>query len=1136
MKPLAIHQYHASAVSSDGITNGMLFTQRLLRSAGYKSEIYCFNVDAQLGGRIRDARQFQPAPNEITLVHYSLGTDHDDWITNLQGPKILVYHNITPAEFFAPGSRLRQLATAGRLQLARWGKQQTFIGAIADSEFNATELQSYGFSSVAAIGLLVDLDHLRDQPWNKAVQQEIAGARSLLFVGRICENKGQLGLVRAFGLLQRTCSVPTRLVLAGGTTSQDYEQAIRNEIDHLGLSDRVLLLGKRPDPDILALYRYCDAFVSMSEHEGFGMPLVEAMAFDLPVVAAAAGSIADTLGCGGLLLDSHKPETCAAAMNLLLEEPWLRAQIITAQRESLGRFERIELVRAFEEYLRDIGLQVDFRPASVKSAPSRRDIWRVEGPFDSSYSLAVVNREFARGLASNGVEVALASRDGPGPYQPDAAFLASQPDVAAMHERAEPGEASAVGLRLQYPPHMADMRAHIRVVANYAWEESGFPEAYVIEFNTCADLVTVASRFVAKTLRDNGVHTPIAVVGYGADQVVRGHKPPTQRAKGEVFRFIHVSSCFPRKGVDVLLAAWGQAFTRRDRVELIIKTFPNIHNKVTDDIAALKATYPDHAPVRLVNEDLPDAAVRELILEADAVVAPSRGEGFCLPLAEALVLGRSVITTAYGGQADFCRPDTAWICDYAFAPAKTHLGAGHSVWVEPDVESLASQLAACAAAHPNERAVRIKAGRDLVLSQFMWGEVARLNREAVARVRAEPSTALRLPRIGWISTWNSKCGIADYSQSLAAGIDSDRLIVLADRGSQAIKADEPYVTRCWEQSREERLDEVSALLAAHGVNALVIQYNFGFFPLAALGRLLLELEERGIGSYVYLHSTKDVRIGGSKVSLGQIASELGRATRIIVHSVHDLNHLKQFGLVDNVTIFPMGVPRADGRNRDALRRKLGWNGNPVIASFGYLLPHTGFRQLIEALAIIRKQQPRARLLMLNALYPAAQSSEEFVACQSDVARLGLEGSVELVTSYMDERAIMAQLGAADLIVYPYQNTQESASAAVKMGLGSLTPVACTPLEIFSDIAGVTHRLPGNTPEEIAAGACELLADDDLRGSRAAAQRDWSEACDWYRLARRLDGLIRGEARMQLLPELAVGSSEETLETFRLRLT
>jgi len=1162
MKPRAVHQFHPGSAYGDGITNGMLFIRSILREAGYHSEIFCAHVDPLLAEHIQPMEAYVDAPDHLLLVHYSLGTEHHRWIEGHQAPRVLVYHNITPPEFLPKGSIVQHYAVLGRDKLAQWARTPLFRGAIADSAFNADELQALGYNSVETIPLLVDLDRIRAHAWNSDLPSSLRGARNLLFVGRICEHKGQLDLVRMMERLTAMCDEPVRLLLAGGTSSEAYLDVIRAEVQQRHLSDRVVLLGKQNDEDIFALYRSADAYVSLSQHEGFGMPLVEAMAFDLPVVAYSAGAIPATLKQGGLILESRDPDDVAAAVKVLLEEPWLRSHVIAKQRQALAQYEKPLLVRALESFLQQLGFDVTLNASATASSAPSAPRWQVEGPFDSSYSLAIVNRELSRGLVREGVSVSLVSRDGPGEFPPNREFLAQNPDVRSLWRARNIGIAPEVSLRNQYPPHVSDMKGVLRGLANYAWEESGFPAEYVQEFNTSLNLITVTSRFVAKLLRDNGVKTPIRVVGNGIDHIlkeevpqvpakdeptntsaarrfiarfrrnlgmsVRGSAegsdidsnwPPKDHATSPVvggvslgngFRFLHISSGFPRKGADALLQAWARAFSAADDVVLIIKAFPNEHNRLEEQIAALGQSHPHHAPIILINRDIDDAAVRMLYAAAEVIVAPSRGEGFGLPLAEALALGKPVITTAYGGHTDFCTPESAWLCDYTFAYAQTHLAVPGSVWIEPDVDSLASCLREAYQASPEERALRAKAGRDLVLSRYRWQDVARRTRQAVEDVRSLSSEALRLPRVAWISTWNSRCGIAAYSESLVSAIAPERLFVFANRNAELIGSDPSFVRRCWNQGWDDSLDELYDEICAKGVEIAVIQFNFGFFKLAAFSRLIERLSENGIAVYTFLHSTADVNKPDVTIRLGDAREALARARRILVHSVHDLNRLKSLGLTENVTLFPMGLPAPFRGDRADMRQRLGLEGRNVVASFGFLLPHKGLRELIQAASLLRNEIGDVHLLMLNALYPAPDSEQELQACRQALAAHEMEAHTTLLTDYMSEADILAHLAAADVIVFPYQHTQESASAAIKMGVASLTPVACTPLPIFADVSRIAYELPGTTPVEMAVGLRALFRDPKQLANLAERQRSWASAHEWSRVSRRLDGLLRGE--------------------------
>ena len=1129
MHPRAIHQFHAGSAYGDGITNGMFFIQKILRESGYHSNIYCIHVDPVLSDRILPYASHEDNAEDLLLAHYSLGSDDDAWITTRRSPRVLVYHNITPAYFFPDGSRLKELAEAGRRQIDQWVASRIFVGAIADSVFNGAELLMAGFPSVANIGLLVDLERIRTNAWSGDIALEIVGARNLLFVGRVCEHKNQLDLVRMMRHLGRISDVPVRLLLVGSTASDGYEADILRFIDALPGADQARLLGRRSDEDVYALYRAADLYVSFSQHEGFGMPLVEAMAFDLPVLAHSAGGIAATLGSGGLILNDATPESMAVAASLILHEPGLRRGIIEGQRTSLARYERPVLVDAFEQYLRRLGFEVTFERAARSTAVRSRS-WSVEGPFDSSYSLAVVNRELAKALACSGEVVALTSRDGPGLFEPNGSFLKANPDIAAMVERGRSGTPADVCLRNQFPPHVADMRGAVRVLANYAWEESAFPISWVREFNASLDLITVTSRFVAKMLRDNGVHVPIEVVGNGINQILTDLAPSrVTQTSSDPFRFLHISSGFPRKGIDVLLKAWGKAFTRSDRVQLVIKTFPNIHNRIDDELVQFQAEYPDAAPVTVINEDLSLDRLRGLYADAGALVFPSRGEGFGLPLAEAMVLGKPIITTAYGGQGDFCTTATSWLCDYSFAYASTHLGVFDSVWVEPDPESLAQAMRDVLSATSVERAQKAGAGQAHILSDYTWDRVAQRTRAAIARIR-QPLTPkdLHLPVIGVISTWNSRCGIADYTRSLVSGIEPERLRVFANKVFEVVRPDEDFVRRCWAQGWDDSLKDLFQEIRGANIDAAVIQFNFGFYRLAALEWLIERLHDQGILVFITLHSTMDVIKPDITIQLSEIQPVLARVCRLLVHSVHDLNRLKAIGLIDNLTLFPMGLPTPFSGDRAAKRRSLGLENKTVIASFGYLLPHKGLRELINAVALLREKVPGAHLLMLNALYPDPDSYKEARACQEAIAALRLEEHVTLVTDFLEEDELLARLAAADVIVYPYQQTQESASAAVKLGLSSLVPVAVTPLPIFADIATVGFTLPGMAPADIADGLAEFFdhADHAVLGER---QKAWVEAHAWPNLSARLDGMIRGESRANAAsPEAIEGHDVEAL--------
>ena len=265
---------------------------------------------------------------------------------------------------------------------------------------------------------------------------------------------------------------------------------------------------------------------------------IDGLQADMVARSDSAGGQIAGLRAQGQSFDVIISDLVVQTSELFTRASGLSEQLAVVERESL--FHQRQLTRLTE-------------PA----AP----VWSIEGPFDSSYSLAVVNRNLARALGRAGETVALVSRDGPGRYPPAAAFLHANPDLAEMAARARTAVPPHVCLRNQFPPDVSDMRGTLLVLANYAWEESGFPAEWVRQLNASLNLITVTSSYVARILRDNGVDIPIAVVGNGVDPMFAsgGLHPVAERA-GRAFRFVHLSSGFPRKGIDLLLRAWGETF------------------------------------------------------------------------------------------------------------------------------------------------------------------------------------------------------------------------------------------------------------------------------------------------------------------------------------------------------------------------------------------------------------------------------------------------------------------------------------------------------------------------------------------------------------------------------------------------
>jgi glycosyltransferase involved in cell wall biosynthesis len=364
-------------------------------------------------------------------------------------------------------------------------------------------------------------------------------------------------------------------------------------------------------------------------------------------------------------------------------------------------------------------------------------------------------------------------------------------------------------------------------------------------------------------------------------------------------------------------------------------------------------------------------------------------------------------------------------------------------------------------------------------------------------------------RLGWFSTWNAKCGIAEYSKFLLDAFDRRRFdwTVLGSQNDALLAPDTDRVLRCW-SDRNGPVDPLLAALREERFDGLVIQFNFGFLSLADLAAVISCCRSIGTKLLITFHSTADVTIDGDVVSLGDIARDLAKADRILVHSADDVARLKGFGVADNVVQFPHGYIDGPAHDRAEARAALGLPPDGlVIGSYGFCLPHKGIDQLIEAAPLLRAAGAPAKLLLVNALYPASVSRELLDRCRDRVAALGLGDDVVFENRFLANEDSIRTLAACDIIVYAYQGTQESSSAAVRMGIAARRPILCSPLPIFSDVASVVRFLPGTGPEDIRDGVLAFLADATNREALAARQDVWLKDHSWSRVSVQLQRML-----------------------------
>ncbi|MCI4412144.1 MAG: glycosyltransferase [Thiotrichales bacterium] len=1126
---MVIYQFTPTITLGDGVSQGVHFVAQLLTELSLSNRILAADIHPALSASVLPYHQIQPTEQDVLLYHHSVGLEvaAAEWVTQFPGKRLLIYHNITPAFFFPEGSAHHYACTLGRSQLAEWSP--LFQASLADSDYNKRELDNIGYPNTQTLPLLFDLQQLQQRAAHvKIATVNSSGAFRLLFVGRIAPNKCQHQLIELLPYLQQKTTLPITLTLVGGVSTPDYNAYLQQRIQQLQLTACVHLAGKVEDTELGVYYQQADCFVSLSEHEGFGIPLIEAMVHQLPVVAYPAGAIASTLAGSGLLLTGKYLPQIAEQLLPLIENSGMRQHIVRQQNQRLTTLNRGELLTALAQFLTAQGV-LSCLPAAIEhgelaaaSVSSQR--WQIQGPLDSSYSLALVNRELAKALQQQQANISLYQTEGLGDYPLDRVYL-QQHDADLLPFIAEhqlQGENTVV-IRNLYPPRLTDNHAETLLLGPYGWEESAFPSSYVQQINTRAHGVLAMSQYVAKVLVDNGVRVPIVVTGLGADHILYQPAEAIEIPWYSDVRFLHVSSAFARKGIDLLIDAYTRAFAPWQSAQLVIKTFANPHNNtaallekfgwttsdaLTEPWQVWRRSRDDQAPIVVVWQSLSMAQMRWLYEQSSALVAPTRGEGFGLPQAEAMFCRCPVITTDAGGHTDFCTPETAWLIDSRPVSAQTHMALSHSMWFEPDVIVLI-QLLTRFAMRDAELALtpRLDAAYRMITTHYTWQATAQ--RTVIAQQQGVFAESVDSPntKLGLVTTWHQRCGIATYGQLLSSRFPVGQWQVLAPYESETTQPDEAHVSRCWQLGQTDALNDLWNALNNASVTHLLIQFNFGFFRLSALHQLLVRCRLAGIPVFMTLHATQDVpAIHGAK-SLRELLPEL-KHVHLFVHGLEDVQRLYQWGL-RKVSLFPHGViaplKQMVPTRLDDLLQQWQQAGAQVLASYGYLLPHKGILELIAAFEQLKPSNPQLRLLLLNARYPAPASTDYAQQCQQAIANSRYQQDIQLLLDYTHDDEALSILTQCNFIVMPYQHTQESSSAAVRFALASCRPVFVTPLNIFDDVKDQVITLADTHAQAIAQGILRYWQQSD---KQLHMRQTWLLEHHWSTLSQRMWHTIR----------------------------
>jgi L-malate glycosyltransferase len=344
---MVINQWVPAAHKGDAIGDSARRVRGLLRAMGHDSDLYALTIDDELQGDVRSFADPSARAGDLTIFHYALPSPMTAAFASLPSGRVLQYHNVTPASYFSSyDPALFRLASLGREEL------RTLVGrvdvALGDSNYNRQELEAIGFGRTGVFPIAVDTARVT-QPVHRPALESILddGLVNFLFVGRVAPNKKIEDHILLAELYKRNVDAYYRFIFVGRyDVVPRYYAMIRALMTELRLlNDRFIFTGAIPDEELAIYYRHAAVYISLSEHEGFCVPLVEAMAAGVPVLAYSAAAVPDTLGGAGVQFAPKDLEYASELLGALAFDDELRDRVIAGQRRRLADFGDVRITR-----------------------------------------------------------------------------------------------------------------------------------------------------------------------------------------------------------------------------------------------------------------------------------------------------------------------------------------------------------------------------------------------------------------------------------------------------------------------------------------------------------------------------------------------------------------------------------------------------------------------------------------------------------------------------------------------------------------------------------------------------------------------------------------------------------------------
>lgn len=358
MKRLVVNQYVSQVSRFDAVGNEAFAIHQMLCGMGIESRILCHLADVALQSRLHKWSRAKAEEADITILHYSHGSRYVDEVVCTSEPKALIYHNITPAEYFRGTHPNLELASRmGRLQLRELANRIPV--AAAHSNFSAEELRQVGFSKVKVIPYVVfeELYHLQPDPAVLSLCRQEAWT-NLICVAQVAPHKRIEDCLFVFDYFKRQVRRQSRLFVIGGWGgAAAYMERLKRLIARLGVED-VIFTGQTTQEALTAYFQTADALLCMSEHEGFCVPLVEAARFGVPIFAYAAAAVPEIMNGSGILFETKEWPVIAESIGLLLSDDRLRAEVVASQRQNINAQSASDVRKTFFSLLTSAGIDL----------------------------------------------------------------------------------------------------------------------------------------------------------------------------------------------------------------------------------------------------------------------------------------------------------------------------------------------------------------------------------------------------------------------------------------------------------------------------------------------------------------------------------------------------------------------------------------------------------------------------------------------------------------------------------------------------------------------------------------------------------------------------------------------------------